>query len=264
MKTLCTLFLLLILNLFKQDKILIVLESKPEIFACDHFDNVYVYTKNILKRFNSVGIDEAQYSSLSYGHLNSLDVSDPMQLTLFYKDFNLVQLLDNKLNPIGEPLYLDKLGFTSVDCVCKSRQGGIWIFDSFAQKLVLYSFSNRSIVKEIDILRYTKPIIGVDNIVESGTDIYFYKKQSALNYIDQMGGSFSIAEIYPTSMCQFFDDYIVYVCNKNLMQYSLKSGETRNFGLDGFKEFDDIKSGNKKLFILKGDSLTIINKPNGF
>jgi hypothetical protein len=264
MKTLIGSIILLSLIILKQDKIIIKLESKPELFTCDNFDNVYIYTKNTLKKFNSKGKCEAQFSSLVYGNINFVDVSDPMQVTVFYKEFNTVLLLDQKLSLLGEPIHLDQLGFSSVSCVCKSKQNGIWLFDIFAQKLLLYSLNSKCLIREIDLLRYTKPLNYIENLIESGNLIYLYGKDNAILFMNQLGGKLEILEIYPSVLFQLKNNNILYTDNKNFYYYNPETSENKSLQIEGFEQFDDIKVGNEKIFILTGDSISILSKPTKF
>ena len=264
MRLLLYITVLSFLFLFKQDSVVIKLETIPEIFACDHLDNVYIYSKNTLKKFNAQGNMESQYSELGYGNLASIDVSDPFRIILFYKAFNTVLILDNKLNRIGETYQLDKLGFSTIDAICKSKQSGIWILDSYAQKLMLYSLNPRGFVREIDLARYTKPIHYIDNMVENGNEIYLFSKGKAVLIFNQLGGKLGIIDVYPENICQVNNNKLYYVKDGFFFRYNLESEQNDTIKVEGFEKMDDIKIGNEKMFVLNKDSITIVEKPVDF
>ena len=65
------------------------------------FDNqksIYSLNNNILTK-NSDGITY-QYNNLSLGKITNVDFQNPLQIVIFYKNFNTVVLLDNQLNEI--------------------------------------------------------------------------------------------------------------------------------------------------------------------
>jgi hypothetical protein len=264
MRLLLYITVLSFLFLFKQDKVVIKLETIPEIFTCDHLDNVYIYSKNTLKKFNDQGIMESQYSGLGYGNLSSIDVSDPFRIVLFYKGFNTVLILDNKLNQIGEAYQLNKLGFSTADAVCKSKQAGIWILDSYAQKLMLYSLNPRGFIREIDLTRYTKPIHYIENMLENGNEIYLFSKEKAVLVFNQLGGKLTILDAYPENVCQVKNNKLYYVKEGFFYCYNLEKEQNDTIHIEGFEIMDDIKIGNEKMFILNKDSVTIVEKPADF
>jgi hypothetical protein len=254
------LFLLFYLFFLCQDDTVILLEGEPDVFTCDNLDNVYIYSNNVLKKYNSKGKLEANYSSLVYGSISSVDVSDPMRIAVFCKEFNTVLLLDKKFNLIGEPISLDQIGFTSVSCICESRQNGIWIFDSFSQKLILYSVGFKSVLREIDLQKYSKALSRVNHIIESGDRIFFYGKACALMDIGQFGGRLEILDIFPSNLYQVKNDQVLYTYANALFSYNLNTDEKKSFPISGLDCFDDIKVGYDKVFVLKNDTVQILNK----
>ena len=132
----------------------------------DRLDNVYIYQGGVLEKYNQEGIKEAHFSSSEFGAIASIDVMELMQTVLFFKEFNVVLLLDNKLNRVGSPFYLDKIGFPSIDAVCKSKELGLWFYDNYEQRIILYSFNPKGIRMEINLLKHSKPIGNVSHIFE--------------------------------------------------------------------------------------------------
>jgi hypothetical protein len=243
-----------------QDKTVIKLDGKPDIFTIDNFDNIYVYQKNTLKKYNIKGELSSCFSSFEYGQLQSMDVSDPLQLVLFYKEFNIILFLDNNLNPLGKAISLDKLGFTTIDAVCKSKEFGVWLLDSYAQKLILYGFNPKGIIREISLLKYTKSLLYLDKILENGDEVYLSSTGRAVWVFNQMGGKLSLLKVYPATGYQVRNDKLIYSDKKFLYQYNSETEQIDTLSVNGFKKFDDIKLGNSKIFILKNDSIIIMSK----
>jgi hypothetical protein len=248
----------------KQDEVVVKLNASPEIFACDHLDNVYIYSNSTLQKFNNQGSVESKYSSMGYGNLSSIDVSDPFRIVLFYKEFNTIVILDNKLNQIGEAYQLDKLGFSAVDAVCKSKQSGIWILDSYAQKLMLYSLNPKGFIHEIDLARYTKPINYLEIIVENGEDILLFGKGKSVLIFNQLGGKLGIVNACPENAFQVKGRNLYYVNQNHLLRFDFSTEQLDTLNLEGFEKFDDVKIGNEKMFVLNKDTLTITTKPVDF
>ena len=91
---------------------------------CDKFDNCYYLSnqeliKNNNERFNSVNI----------GEITKIDFYNPMEIKIWYEKFNVLILLDNKLNEIIK-LDFNKLSDNiEVTNISNSNKNFIWIFD---------------------------------------------------------------------------------------------------------------------------------------
>ena len=252
------------LSAFKSDNVIIKLDDVPDFYTCDNFDNVYIYSGNYLKKYKSDGNQEAQFSTLTYGNVQRVDVSDPFRIVLFYKDYNTILMLDNKLNQLGEPVRLTDLGLSTVDAVCKSKENGIWLFDSFAQKIRFFNLSNNGFSRIIDLAKRTKPVYNIENLVEIGSELYFYRSNAALLSIDQLGGQLKIYDVYPSLYAQIRNNNLIYNNNQFLYKFNLQTEVKDSVKIEGFENFDDVRLGNSKIFVLKDKTITIMEKPEGF
>ena len=61
----------------------------------DSFQNVYTLKGNAFYKNN-----QENYQNLNLGEIFSIDIRNPFKIVLFYKNFNTVILLDNRLNEI--------------------------------------------------------------------------------------------------------------------------------------------------------------------
>ena len=141
-----TLFIIIInflyFSLRAQEVIPAVKQSYTRI-ACDiflGFDNqksIYSLKNNILKK-NSDSITY-QYNNLSLGKITNVDFQNPLQIVVFYKNFNTVVLLDNQLNEIKKIDFNLKSIPVTMEAVALSSQNQIWIYDSISSKIGLYN-----------------------------------------------------------------------------------------------------------------------------
>lgn len=70
-------------------------------------------------------------STLNYafsGSIDAIDVSNPLEIYLFYKELNQVIILDNNLAFRGK-INLSDWGITQAACIARSYDNGIWVFD---------------------------------------------------------------------------------------------------------------------------------------
>jgi hypothetical protein len=248
-------FVLLIFN--NPDVRVIKLEGLPDIFTSDKLANIYVYQHNMIKKFNAEGILLARYSCLNLGKLNHLDVSDPMQLVLYSQEYNVLQLLDYQLNTLGNQLILNDIGLHQVEAVCKSKEGGIWLFDAFEQKLLLYSFGTKSFIRYINLSGKSESVENVDMIIEYGTNIYLHKSSNKILICDQMGGKLTEPDVNPNKNFQLLGNKLYYTDRSHLLIYDFETGTKDSFSIDGFNHFDQVRINKQNIFVLDSDSITI-------
>src|SRR4029077_18827314 len=68
-------------------------------FAVDNLDNVYVLTSSDqLKKYNADGDSVAVFNNVrKFGKVSTVDVSNPLKVLLYYKDFSTIVVLDRLL-----------------------------------------------------------------------------------------------------------------------------------------------------------------------
>ena len=99
--------------------------------------NNYSIKNNILTK-NSETITY-QYNNLGLGNITRVDFQNPLQIVVFYKNFNTVVLLDNQLNEIKKIDFNLKSTPVTLEAVALSSQNQIWIYDSISSKIGLYN-----------------------------------------------------------------------------------------------------------------------------
>jgi hypothetical protein len=237
---------------------LIRLNGVPELFTTDKLGNCYVYRNNLLIKMTSEGKNVGQFTSYDSGTLYSIDASDPMQILLFFKDFNQIVILDSKLNPIGNPLYLDKIGFSSVSAVCKSKQFAIWFYDEFENKLIHYGFNPKGIIQTFNFDKYGKRLSSVHFMIESGGEIYLKDNEQHIWVFDQYGGVLNELEVKAGSNYQIFNKSIVFHNKHKLFNYNFNENTLDSLEIPGFSKFDNLRIENRQIYVLNSDSICIL------
>lgn len=95
----------------------------------DELGNIYLVTPtNQLYKYSK---DGNLLSTLNYsynGNISSIDVTNPMELYIFYKEMNSVIFLDNNLAFRGE-LKLNNFQIVQAAAIARSYDNGLWVFD---------------------------------------------------------------------------------------------------------------------------------------
>jgi len=105
-------------------------------FTVDNLDNVYVLnSRNQIKKFNANGDSVAIYNDIKkFGQATLVDVSNPLKILLYYKDFATVVMLDRFLNAVNN-IDLRKQNIFQAKAIGQSYDNKIWVYDEIENKL---------------------------------------------------------------------------------------------------------------------------------
>ena len=126
-------------------KKLIKTEDKIKI-QCDKFNNCYyLNNQELIKNNNEI------FNSVNIGEITKIDFYNPMEIKIWYEKFNMLILLDNKLNEIIK-LDFNKLNDNiEVTNISNSHKNFIWIFDQNNDEILKYDFFTNRILNNIKI-----------------------------------------------------------------------------------------------------------------
>lgn len=99
-------------------------------FTVDNLGNIYIiYENGQLKKLNEQGDSVGVFNDMRrYGKLHSVDVSNPLKVLLYFKDFGTILILDRFLNS-RSAIDLRRLGMFQVKAIGQAYDNGIWVFD---------------------------------------------------------------------------------------------------------------------------------------
>lgn len=158
-------------------------------FEVDKLGNVYLVTNNNqLKKLNSNFDSVATFNDTRrYGTLSFIDVSNPLKLLLFYKDFSTVLVLDRFLNVINT-IDLRKQGIQQISYITSSYDNKIWCYDEVENKLKKIDDNGDVIFESTDFRMLFDNSASVEKIIDTDGKVYCYTKQMGLSVFDYYGG----------------------------------------------------------------------------
>jgi hypothetical protein len=121
-------------------------------FTADVLGNLYtISTENQLKKTGPAGDSVGVFNDVRrYGRLTSIDVSNPLKVILFYRDFRTVVVLDRLLNAVNT-IDLRQQNIFQVKAVCTSYDNNIWVFDEQESKLKKVAEDGRVLMETTDL-----------------------------------------------------------------------------------------------------------------
>jgi len=125
------------------------------------------------------------YSNVQLGNITSANAFNPLKINLFYKDFNSVVVLDNRLAEIVKIDFNFLQPFRNLTHISTANNNAIWLFDQNTQQLELFDYiSRKTIAKTLPIDDTIIDITSNYNFcwLMSNTFIYAYNYFGSLIY----------------------------------------------------------------------------------
>ena len=157
-------------------------------FSIDNLGNIFIlYQNGQLKKLNPNGDSLAVFNDVKrYGKLFSIDVTNPLKILLYYKDFSTILILDRLLNS-RSTLDLRKLNLYQVKAISQSYDNNIWIFDEFESKLKRISDDGKLLDQSTDFRVLFDSVPSPQHIIDQNKQLYLYDSLKGVYIFDYYG-----------------------------------------------------------------------------
>lgn len=122
-----------------------------EVLGVDNYGTLYYKTQDdtFLKRSKDTVIT---YANFQLGTLFSANTFNPLKINLFYKEFNTVIVLDNRLTEITKIDFNAPQNYKNVSFISTGFDNTLWIYNQDTQRLELFDYrSNSTRIKTVPI-----------------------------------------------------------------------------------------------------------------
>jgi len=84
------------------------------------------------------------FKDFQLGEIHSVDITNPMNIAVYYSDFNTVVLLDNRLTEIERINFNDLTDFINTSNATLAANNSLWIFNIDLQQLESYNYRSQN------------------------------------------------------------------------------------------------------------------------
>ena len=110
-----------------------------QLFGVDNFGTLY-YTKDSTTFLKKTKDTTITYANFQLGEITSANTFNSLKINLFYKDFNTVIVLDNRLAEIAKVDFNTITPYKNVNFVSTGYSNTLWVFNQDKQWLELYDY----------------------------------------------------------------------------------------------------------------------------
>ncbi|MFL5740914.1 MAG: hypothetical protein ACJ75B_11895 [Flavisolibacter sp.] len=156
--------------------------------AMDNMDNLYVISSSgQVKKFNAAGDSIAIYNQvMKFGKPFSIDVSNPLKILLFYKNFSTVVVLDRLLAPLAT-IDLRKFSILQPGAVGLSYDNNIWVFDEYDNKLKKINEQGDHLLETADLRNIFNESLQPQRIMSDYGKVYLADTATGIFVFDNYG-----------------------------------------------------------------------------
>jgi hypothetical protein len=228
-------------------------------FTVDNLDNIYLITStNQLKKIHGNGDSAGVFNDVKrYGAVSSIDVTNPLKILLYYKNYATVVVLDRFLN-IRNTINFRKKNIFSVQSITTSYDNNIWLFDEQDYKLKKINEDGTLLQESTDFRMLFDSVPSPVQITDKENFVYLYDPEKGF-YIFDYYGSFKNRLPFTNWTSVAVSEKNMYgFSNNKLYSYELNSLTLKQYTLPSlFGKYAAIKAINGKVYLLKDDGIYI-------
>ncbi len=225
----------------------------------DVLGNIYLITSgNRLLKLNnkrdSVGVfnDVKKYGNPSY-----IDVSNPLKILVYYKNFSTIVALD-RFMVFRNNINLRNKNIFSVNAVATSYDNNFWIFDEQDYKIKKINEQGELLLESSDVRQLTEQAPIPTTIIDCDNQLFVYDINKGFFLFDYYGAFKNSIPFKDWQNVSVSKDIIYGFIGNELLTYQINSLQLKKYSFpESVSDFISIKAINGKLYILKKGALRI-------
>ncbi len=158
-------------------------------FFVDNLGNIFLLTSsNQIKKLNN-NLDSVAIFNESklYGDIYSIDVSNPLKVLVYYRDYNTILMLDRQLTTLNT-IDLRQQNLFQVKGIAQSYDNNIWLFDEVDNKLKKIDANANLLLETSDFRLLFDSIYSPHTIIDMNGLLYLYNTKDGWKIFDYYGG----------------------------------------------------------------------------
>ena len=177
--------------------------------------NFYLIKNSIVKKTLE---STYTYNNINLGELYKIDLFNPLQIKLFYKDQNSIVILDNKLSEIKKINFNYSDPLINIATFSSANENNIWVYDEISMRLKKYNYI-KNLFDNIDI-----PIQGDIISLKDNYNYCWLLTNNHLYKFNYTGSLIYKIQIREMDSLNFYKNNLIFVSNNNLFLFDESDG----------------------------------------
>lgn len=176
----------------------------------------YIHNNTLFKKHNDSIL--YNYSNIQFGKITSVSAFSPLKTKLFYKNFNTIVVLDNRLTETDKIDFNTIKPYRNISHISAGFGNKIWIFNQDLQQLELYNYKTRAVSAKTAPVK--SPVI---NLVSSYNNCWLLTEKYLYKYDAYGSLIYKIENKNYTAMALSYDNLVLRSSDENLHYVSKNS-----------------------------------------
>ncbi len=233
------------------------IKTKSDYFSVDNIGNIYTVKEDELVKFLPSGKFFARYSNLKLGTITSIDVTNPLKILLYYRDFQQIVFLDNQLSVNSENVSLEKMTYEQTDLVCAGANNSFWIYDKQNNELIRFNENSKKIASTGNLKQILKTDLSPNFMLEHNNYLFLNCPETGVYVFDIFGTFNKVISIKNLKRFQLAEDVLFYQKDSVLCSYNYKLFEEICKDLPYKIGFTQAKYFNNRIYTSFKDSILV-------
>lgn len=219
-----------------------------DFIQTDHFGNLYVVKDFRITLFDLNGKQLFVFEDYTSGKISHIDVTDPMKIIVYYKDFMVVRLLDKTLSELSS-FRLNNSGFDMVETIAHTRDRKFWIYNQSDFKLKKIDESGK-IFNESELFNilFDEPVAPT-KIIEYEGIVYLNDPLQGIYVFDQFGTFLRKIPIKSIRQFQLIQEKLIYFDGLMLSSYDLRFSKEQEMAVPSKEGLIGVSLQKNRLFL---------------
>jgi len=228
-------------------------------FYTDNLGNVFLVSKtNQIKKLDDHLDSVTVFNDVRrYGNIYSLDVTNPLKILVYYKDFTTILVLDRFLN-IRNTIDLRKYDILQAKAVAQSYDNNYWIFDELENAIKKIDDNGNVLFKSSDFRVLFSDQYDPSYIIDANGLLYLYDKKKGWLVFDYYGTFKRRIDVINREDVQIFNNQIIAHDSAYFYYYNTKTfSEVRMRPDINLSAAVKVQQTLNKIFVLQKDGLSV-------
>lgn len=235
-------------------------------FNIDNLGNIYVITRdNLLEKLDANGDSVAVFNDVRhFGKIWTIDVTNPLKILVFYREFATIVVLDRFLNMVNT-VDLRNLGILEVRAIGIAYDNNAWVYDEQDNKLKRLGDDGSLVDQTTDFRQLFDSVPDPSVIIDQGGLVYLYDSVKGVYVFDHYGGL--KAHVALTGWLDFsvIDKFMIGRSRQKFLKYGLNTLDIQEEAVPAYcRDALKIRIMPVAIYVLKDKGLEMYTRRSNF
>ncbi len=186
-----------------------VLLKADRFEGVDDFENIYYTKGNTL--YKKTHLQTYSYTNTQLGNVTSVDITNPLKVVLFYRDFNTVVILDNRLNELSDRINFNEVSYAkNAMFATVSSNNNLWLYSLEDNIVSLWNYETKTTIFDSQPLPFYSTEFEATMQISTYEDCWLVSNTGLLHF-NEYGAFIGAHEISGIVAVRPYEDQLIYI-----------------------------------------------------